>query len=221
MAGRVVLAQSTISPVAYFSMQHNRIPISICNEIEKAQRDFIWGSDDSNKKAHLIGRQTLCFPKSMGGLGMKNLNIMNRAFLDKIYWELIEKLNDLWASIIWAKYNPNKNPHLISRAANCSSLWKNLAPMWSFIRENTIHIIGNCLNTLFWRDVWLDMDRPLMELVLPNKNVGNTEAKAWEFTNDHGDWNIGKLKCLLPNDCIFHIESAPPPRSSDPPDTLA
>ncbi|KAL4374816.1 hypothetical protein S245_017461 [Arachis hypogaea] len=221
MAGRVTLAQSAISPVAYFSMQHNRIPISICNEIEKAQRAFIWGSDDSNRKAHLIGWHTLCLPKTMGGLGMKNLNTMNKAFLAKISWELIDKLDDLWASLIWAKYDLDKNPYLTHRTANCSSLWNNLAPMWPFIKENTIHRIGNGLNTLFWRDVWLDMDQPLIELALPTSDVGNTEAKVRELTNDHGDWNLDKVKHLLPNDCIFRIEAAPPPRSSDPPDSLA
>ncbi|RYR57449.1 hypothetical protein Ahy_A05g023183 [Arachis hypogaea] len=146
---------------------------------------------------------------------------MNKAFLAKISWELIDKLDDLWASLIWAKYDLDKNPYLTHRTANCSSLWNNLAPMWPFIKENTIHRIGNGLNTLFWRDVWLDMDQPLIELALPTSDVGNTEAKVRELTNDHGDWNLDKVKHLLPNDCIFRIEAAPPPRSSDPPDSLA
>ncbi|RYQ97551.1 uncharacterized protein LOC107610442 [Arachis ipaensis] len=103
---------------------------------------------------------------------------MNNAFLAKICWELIDKPDDLWASLIWAKYDLDKNPYLTHWTANYSNLWKNLAPMWSFIRENIIHRIGNGLNTLFWRDVWLDMDQPLIELALPTSDVGNTEAKV-------------------------------------------
>nr|XP_025681707.1 uncharacterized protein LOC112783135 [Arachis hypogaea] len=78
MARKVVLAQSAITPIAFFSMQHSKIPKSICNQVEKEQRRFIWGDDQDRRKAHFINWNTLCFSKEAGGLGLRKLDVMNR-----------------------------------------------------------------------------------------------------------------------------------------------
>lgn len=43
MAGRITLAKSVLGTAASCHMQHDCLPSSICNQIEKAQRSFIWG----------------------------------------------------------------------------------------------------------------------------------------------------------------------------------
>lgn len=46
-AGRVTLAQSTVMNLPSYVMQTTTILVSICDEVERLCRDFIWGSTES------------------------------------------------------------------------------------------------------------------------------------------------------------------------------
>lgn len=59
MAGRITLAGSLLGSLAVFQMQHVKLPKSICQAIEKAQRQFIWGDSLHQRKVHLINWHTL------------------------------------------------------------------------------------------------------------------------------------------------------------------
>lgn len=67
MAGRTTLARSVISSILYYSMKSTRIPRAIYLEIEKLQRNFIWGHVDGLRKAHTISWDTICKDKRIGG----------------------------------------------------------------------------------------------------------------------------------------------------------
>ena len=77
MAGRVTLASSVLSSIPIYNMQVEKIPKHICLAIEKIQRNFIWGHDDSTRKSHLVSWNMICQPKGVGGLGFPKLSQMN------------------------------------------------------------------------------------------------------------------------------------------------
>ncbi|XLU60381.1 hypothetical protein S245_019590 [Arachis hypogaea] len=122
MAGRVVLAQSSITPVAYYQMQHGRISKAVCHQIEQAQRAFVWGLDEQHRRAHLINWRTLCLPKEIGGLGFKSLERMNTAFLLKVCWELINHSNALWVRALNSKYGISNSTPSVRATSGCSAL---------------------------------------------------------------------------------------------------
>ena len=47
------------------------------------QRDFLWGGGALNHKPHLVNWSVCCMEKLKGGLGIKNLSILNKALLGK------------------------------------------------------------------------------------------------------------------------------------------
>lgn len=67
-AGRISLAQSCVMSVPCYVMQISKIPASICDEVERMCRDFIWGSTLELRKNHLISWNTICSPKEKGAL---------------------------------------------------------------------------------------------------------------------------------------------------------
>ncbi|MDV3201046.1 MAG: reverse transcriptase domain-containing protein [Sweet potato little leaf phytoplasma] len=91
MAGRILLAKTVMGPVANHIMQHSTIPKGICDEIEKLERNFIWGSTSEQRKAHLINWHQIFLPKTHGGLGFKNLQNLNKTFIMKLCWGVIKK----------------------------------------------------------------------------------------------------------------------------------
>jgi hypothetical protein len=62
LAGRITLSKSVISSIPYYHMQYAKIPKTICDEIEKIQRGFLWGNTDQGRKTHLVNWNVCCQP---------------------------------------------------------------------------------------------------------------------------------------------------------------
>lgn len=54
LAGRITLAKSTVSTMAFYSMQTAKIPKGVCDDIDRKTRKFIWGGDEEHKRVHLL-----------------------------------------------------------------------------------------------------------------------------------------------------------------------
>ncbi|XP_039030625.1 uncharacterized protein LOC120165108 [Hibiscus syriacus] len=73
---------------------------SVCKEIEKLIRRFIWSGSDEKQKVHLVSWDELCKPTDNGGMGFKKLQIQNEAFLMKISFRLLSEKRHLWARVL-------------------------------------------------------------------------------------------------------------------------
>lgn len=90
-AGRITLAQSTLCNIPGYILQTAPIPAAVCDEAEKLCRDFIWGTTANSRKCHLIGWDIICKPKEEGGLGFRNLMVLNKAYMLKLGWQLLSQ----------------------------------------------------------------------------------------------------------------------------------
>ena len=90
-------------------MQYAKLPKTICDEIEKIQRGFLWGDTYQGRKVHLVNWDVCCRPKCDGGLGFKRPHRMNEAFLMKMLWNLINNLDELWCRVLINKYGRNND----------------------------------------------------------------------------------------------------------------
>ncbi|KAL6218764.1 hypothetical protein ACLB2K_011973 [Fragaria x ananassa] len=87
-AGRLTLVQSVTSAIPMYAMQTTKFPFSLCDKLDKLNRDFIWGDVENKKMVHLVNWDTICQPKYLGGLGIKKTADMNQAMLSKIGWDV-------------------------------------------------------------------------------------------------------------------------------------
>ncbi|KAL6199614.1 hypothetical protein ACLB2K_029398 [Fragaria x ananassa] len=53
MAGRLTLIQSVASSIPVYAMQTAKLPISICDSLDRLNRNFLWGDTDQLRKVHL------------------------------------------------------------------------------------------------------------------------------------------------------------------------
>ncbi|RVW76360.1 putative ribonuclease H protein [Vitis vinifera] len=72
--------------------------------LEKIQRDFLWGGGTLAHKPHLVRWNLVCLEKRKGGLGVRNLSLMNNALLCKWNWRFANERDALWRSVISLKY---------------------------------------------------------------------------------------------------------------------
>ena len=109
MGGRVIMLKVVLAclPVYYLSLF--QIPKTIKEDLDKIQRRFLWGGSSSNKKLHWVDWKSVCNLKELGGLGLIDLNLKNRALLNKWIWRFSEEPKALWSSIICSKYGGNQS----------------------------------------------------------------------------------------------------------------
>jgi hypothetical protein len=84
MARRTTLVDTTVSSVPIYTMCSVKMHKMNLNSIDKARRHGLWrGSDVSRKGKPLVASAKVTTSKDKGGLGLKNLRIMNDVFLLK------------------------------------------------------------------------------------------------------------------------------------------
>lgn len=103
LVGRITLAQSVLLSIPNFFMQTIKIPLGICDEIEKITRAFIWGCTSSNKKVPLVKWKDCCQPLANGGIGLRRLREQNGSFFFfvKLGFNLLTNKNSLWVNVLW------------------------------------------------------------------------------------------------------------------------
>ena len=84
LAGRIILAQSVITTTPIYVMQNAYLPASICDEIDKLYRRFIWGNSRKKEKILLVNWHSVQHPKESGGLGIRSAKSTNHACMMKL-----------------------------------------------------------------------------------------------------------------------------------------
>ena len=122
--GKAVLVQASFSTIPAYFIQCNALPNKILDNINKVNRNFLWGSLEVDKKMHWVEWNKITKLKREGGLGLHIARGRNLSLLAKLNWRFLSEGHTLWAKVLKSKYctrqrinsrNQNKLP--------CSSVW--------------------------------------------------------------------------------------------------
>ncbi|RVW80749.1 putative ribonuclease H protein [Vitis vinifera] len=102
--GRITLIKATMASMPLYQMSLFRMPKTVARRLEKLPRDFLWGGGNLEKKAHLVNWEVVCEVKEKGGLGLRKLTLLNKAWLGKWVWRFACVKEDLWKQVLVAKY---------------------------------------------------------------------------------------------------------------------
>ncbi|KAA3485757.1 reverse transcriptase [Gossypium australe] len=219
LAGRITLAQSVLLAIPSYLMQSLVIPKGVCDEIEMIVRQFIWGSSTGKSKPALVGWESICQPKTCGGLGLRYLHDHNTSFLMKIGFNLVSRKEDLWVRVLRSKYGwKSQIPDSIHRS-HCSHLWRSLSKAWPLISENLLWSVGNGETIRGWKDNWIPKVGPLLSYV-PASSRLNLDSTLKDWVLQEGSWNIDMLNIWLPEEIIKRILSIPPPHPAEGEDRI-
>ncbi|XP_062013929.1 uncharacterized protein LOC133730329 [Rosa rugosa] len=174
-----------------------RLPVSLCDKLDKLNRDFTWGDTDDKKKVHLVSWDAICQPKQLGGLGIKKTYEMNKAMLAKASWKIWQADSGLWAAIYKEKYLKNGclTDNDYKPPLDYSSTWRSISHGADLLRKGLKWRVGDGRTIKFWYDFWL-IPTALITHALPNAVI-NHNATICEFWDDFG-WNIEMLSSVLP-----------------------
>ena len=73
---------------------------AVLKKIRAVQRNFLWGSMEIKQEWTLVDWETVCKPKRVGGLGLRDPEITNKVLSAKIWWRWVTNKEEPWA-VLW------------------------------------------------------------------------------------------------------------------------
>ena len=159
-----MLLNSVLNSMPIFYLSFLKLPVQVWKRIVRLQREFLWGGVGGGKKISWVKWESVCQHKSNGGLGMKDIRVMDISLLAKWRWRLLDGEKALWKRGLEVKYGKCEGTLLggesIMEWPRTSSLWwKEVVKLGDFggpnwFNSEVVRKVGNGLNSSFWNDRW-------------------------------------------------------------------
>lgn len=124
-------------------MQTTLLPAGVISSIEKSIRGFLWGNEEGTRKCHLVNWEMVTRSKASRGLGIRDLEKMNGAFLEKLGWRIMQNEDCLWVKLFKAKYtiNPEDYTSWWPRG-NMSNAWRGILKAVPILQQGIRKLLG-------------------------------------------------------------------------------
>jgi hypothetical protein len=162
LGGRIVMINVVLSAISVFYLSFIKMPTKVWKEVVKIQRSFLWGGLAKRNKTCWVKWNDICKPKREGGLGIRDLRLINLSLLAKWRWKLLSNDRDVWKDVIFTKYGLSNQGNL---QASCiaSTWWRDICELdknSNWFAEAVEKRVGIGNLTSFWNDVWVE-NQPL------------------------------------------------------------
>ncbi|XP_058725811.1 uncharacterized protein LOC131597115 [Vicia villosa] len=207
MGGRVTLVNSVLNAIPTFTLSFFKAPTKVIKEIRRLQSDFLWGGSTDKKCIHWVKWKYVCRPKEKGGLGVRDVEEVNKALLLKWKWRILKEDNAIWSKFFSLRYPCPKLklqvPNGDMNRSDDSIWWRDITKnnlIDDFIDGGFSGCFSCCCkdgkNILFWHSLWLG-DQSLRELypdlfdMSTIKNCAIADVLVWN--NGNHFWELEAL----------------------------
>jgi hypothetical protein len=161
-------------------------------------RNFWWGEDEKKRKVHWESWDVLTRPKEFGGVGFRDMKILNQAMLARQCWRIVSNPNSLCARLLKSIYYPNGDFLDTVFRQDASPSWRGIEHGLELLKEGLIRRVGNGKGINIWWDNWLPRDYNLK----PRAGKSNTRVRRVSqlLTNGSNEWNQDIVRR------IFYVE---------------
>jgi len=198
-ARRVCLIKPVINAIPLFYLSFFKAPIGVCKEIKKLQRKFLWGWGTKGRKIAWTSWDNICKAKEEGDLGIRRIELFNKALLAKWLWRLGSTEFGLWKEVLESKYGLRwlSNSYVPKQKRFTYRWWLDLFKVSisdqgvNWFNQNMVWKVGSTVKVKFWEDEWLTIGqiRVRYERIYNNSklkekpidNFGSWNAAGWEW----------------------------------------
>ncbi|KAL4572226.1 hypothetical protein LXL04_018996 [Taraxacum kok-saghyz] len=100
IGGRHTIVSNILGNMGNYWFSIFPVPATVIKHLEGLRRDFVWGYGSDQKYIPWVKWQEACKDKKYGGLGIGELDIMNKGLLGKWIWRFRKEKSALWVKII-------------------------------------------------------------------------------------------------------------------------
>lgn len=198
-AGRLQLIKVVLSGILHYWSAHMFLPVGVLKKIQRLFVKFLWGGSSANSKLVKVSWSACCFPKSEGGLGLRDLCQWNKsAFIFQI-WRIIQPSADsLWIAWFKASFLKRKSLWTLNIPSKVSWCVRKLLLLRKFAMSHIHYKVGSNSSFLFWQDPWLDgvAIASSCHPSLPSIAESNLQIKVSHYIAN-SSWNLPLSNHLL------------------------
>ena len=210
-AGKLTMIKSVLSPIPSYSMTCFKLPVSLCKRIQAAVTRFWWDDSVGQQKMAWTSWEKMTKPKAIGGLGFRDFQAWNDAFLGKLAWRLHNNPDLLLSKVLFGKYCHSESFMEVTQKSASSHGWRGVLIGRDLLKENMGWVVGNGSSIRIWDDAWLSLTSKLRPTG-PSTEASINITVADLFQDNSRDWDDGKIRSLLPQWEVV-IKSIKPSRS--------
>jgi exonuclease III len=215
-AARTTLIKSVLNAIPTYIMSLFLIPKSLCAEIDSVLRKFWWGFPQEKKhNLSLLSWDSICKPKSLGGLGINSMEFINNSLLARLGWKLTSNAPLFWVEALKGKYLQNGISFLEAPSNPLSSwIWKGLLKNRKVVEKGACWSISNGENIHIWTSPWI----PSLPNFKPRPNVHLADLPDFVVADlmlpGERAWNVDLLRDLFSPPTVSSILSIHIPQVS-------
>ncbi|KAK1631503.1 hypothetical protein QYE76_005818 [Lolium multiflorum] len=133
-SGRLVLVDSTLTATPIYHLLSLDLPPWFFDKVNKLLRGFFWSASTEARRGQCaVAWDMICSPKILGGLGVKNLRLLNLALRTRWHWLELEDQGKPWKGLQFAL--PQQAEEVFRAAISCQ--------------------LGDGKRLKFWVDPWI------------------------------------------------------------------
>jgi len=186
MASRLTLIKAVLQAMPLYLFSILAAPKWVLKRIRDLQRNFLWGTNGTNRKWALVKWSTSCKPKAKGGLGLRDPSHNNEIMGARIWWQWLTTPNKPWGVIRIAKYanhRPSEELIRFTLMEKGSLMWNAASEHHKLIQQHSFWEIRGGNKARFWTDAWNQL--PNLDSILNIQPSQDWEAQNKEVVNQH------------------------------------
>lgn len=196
-AGKAIMLQYVLSATPNFSMSSFLLPVRLCKKINYVLTRFWWDSKPGEHKICWISWDKLTQPKSLGGLGFRDVQAFNQALLAKISWRHLIVPDCLFSRIILGKYCHKTSFLKINASSSISHGWRGILKGRDLLVEQLGKVIGDGASTRLWHDSWIRPEQNLKPIG-PVFQMDQDLMVSGILSRETKEWNVAHINSLMP-----------------------
>jgi hypothetical protein len=150
--GRLELVNSVLSSLPLHYLCSLKVHKTVIKLFDRSRRHCLWAKKEDDTSCNALAAwSVVCRPKKHGGLGIRNLELQNKALLLKQLHKFYCKESVPWVQLVWSLYTQGAPQPQSPRG---SFWWRDIFSLVGDYRSITSVQIGNGQSTLFWKDFW-------------------------------------------------------------------
>ena len=130
--------KSIILAIPSYAMLSFLLPKALSKFTDKNQRAFWWGQKSQEKEIQWVRWETIRKPKKAGGMGFRDLHVVNLVLLAKQRWRVMTNPMSLCAKILKSIYFPKT--YFLHKDVGKSGSWG-----WQSVLKGQKLLVKNCI----------------------------------------------------------------------------
>ncbi|GJT58394.1 hypothetical protein Tco_1001927 [Tanacetum coccineum] len=147
-------------------------------------RGFLWCQGGMGRGKAKVSWDVVCLPKDEGALGIRRLDLFNKALMTSHIWKLLYMKDSLWVKWIHMYKIQDHNFWEIPCRGNMTWGWRKILQLRPLIRKFIRYKVSDGSRVSLWYDQWcrlspLDMYRDILTTFLKVRDIFHEGVLVW------------------------------------------